>query len=98
MLGFLQDFIAVMCLLGIGTFWWIRIVNNPKNQGRKSRFFGSHLGPAYLTLFMIFNVIWTLFLFRGAVQARDMGDRQRLRQGRLRLLRARARCCPTAPP
>src|SRR4051812_27315370 len=72
-LGFLQDFIAVMCLLGIGTFWWIRIVNNPKNQGRKSRFFGSHLGPAYLTLFMIFNVIWTLFLFRGAVQARDMG-------------------------
>ncbi len=72
-LGFLQDFIAVMCLFGIGTFWWIRIVNNPKNQGRKSRFFGSHLGPAYLTLFMIFNVIWTLFLFRGAVEARDMG-------------------------
>src|SRR3954451_25280182 len=48
-LGFLQDFIAVMCLLGIGTFWCIRIVNNPKNQGRKSRFFGSPLGPAYLT-------------------------------------------------
>ena len=72
-LGFLQDFIAVMCFFGIITFWWIRIVNNPKNQGRKSRFFGSHLGPAYLTLFMIFNVLWTLFLFRGAVQARDMG-------------------------
>ena len=72
-LGFLQDFIAVMCLVGIGTFWWIRIVNNPKNQGRGSRFFGSHLGPAYFTLFMIFNVIWTLFLFRGAVEARDMG-------------------------
>src|ERR1700709_2788508 len=72
-LGFLQDFIAVMCLVGIGTFWWIRIVNNPKNQGRKSRFFGSHLGPAYLTLFMIFNVLWTLFLCRGAVEARDMG-------------------------
>src|SRR3978361_545389 len=72
-LGFLQDFIAVMCLVGIGTFWWIRIVNNPKNQGRKSRFFGSHLGPAYFTLFMIFNVIWSLFLFRGAVQARDLG-------------------------
>ncbi|MCW2849549.1 MAG: protein of unknown function cysteine-rich region domain protein [Marmoricola sp.] len=72
-LGFLQDFIAVMCLLGIGTFWWIRIVNNPKSQGRGSRFFGSHLGPAYFTLFMIFNVVWTLFLFRGAVEARDMG-------------------------
>ena len=72
-LGFLQDFIGVMCFFGIVTFWWIRIVNNPKNQGRKSRFFGSHLGPAYFTLFMIFNVLWTLFLFRGAVEARDMG-------------------------
>src|SRR6195952_1271644 len=71
-LGFVQDFIAVMCLVGIGTFWWIRIVNNPKNQGRGSRFFGSRLGPAYFTLFMIFNVLWTLFLFRGAVEARDM--------------------------
>ena len=73
MLGFVQDFIAVMCLVGIGTFWWIRIVNNPANQGRKSRFYGSHLGPAYFTLFMIFNVLWTLFLFRGAVEARDAG-------------------------
>ena len=71
-LGFVQDFIAVMCFLGIGTFWWIRIVNNPKNKGRGSRFFGSHLGPAYFTLFMIFNVLWTLFFFRGAVEARDM--------------------------
>src|SRR3954452_9215767 len=72
-LGFLQDFIAVMCLLGIGTFYLIRVRNSPKELGRKSRFFGSHLGPAYFTLFMIFNVVWTLFLFRGAVQARDMG-------------------------
>src|SRR6478609_2999683 len=71
-LGFLQDFIAVMCLLGIVTFYFIRVRNSPKELGRKSRFFGSHLGPAYLTLFMIFNVLWTLFLFRGAVEARDM--------------------------
>ena len=48
----------------------IRLRNAPKNLGRKSRFFGSHLGPAYLiTLFMIFNVIWTMFLFRGASSA-----------------------------
>src|SRR5689334_7018997 len=72
-LGFLQDFIAVMALLGIGVFWAIRLRNQPKEMGRKSRFFGSHLGPAYFTLFMIFNVVWTLFLFRGAVEARDMG-------------------------
>src|SRR5689334_11515145 len=71
-LGFLQDFIAVMAMLGIGVFWAIRLRNQPKEMGRKSRFFGSHLGPAYFTLFMIFNVVWTLFLFRGAVEARDM--------------------------
>ena len=73
LLGFVQDFIAVMALAGIAVFWAIRLRNQPKQLGRKSRFFGSHLGPAYFTLFMIFNVVWTLFLFRGAVQARDMG-------------------------
>src|SRR3954451_18065759 len=72
-LGFLQDFIAVMALVGIAVFWAIRLRNQPKQLGRRSRFFGSHLGPAYFTLFMIFNVVWTLFLFRGAVEARDMG-------------------------
>ena len=65
-LGFLQDFIAVMALVGLAVFWAIRLRNQPKQMGRRSRFFGSHLGPAYLTLFMIFNVIWTMFLFRGA--------------------------------
>jgi Fe-S oxidoreductase len=71
-LGFVQDFIAVMAVVGIGVFWAIRLRNQPKQLGRRSRFFGSHLGPAYFTLFMIFNVVWTLFLFRGAVEARDM--------------------------
>ncbi|HEX3931987.1 MAG TPA: heterodisulfide reductase-related iron-sulfur binding cluster [Nocardioides sp.] len=72
-LGFVQDFIAVMALAGIAVFWAIRLRNQPKQLGRRSRFFGSHLGPAYFTLFMIFNVVWTLFLFRGAVEARDAG-------------------------
>jgi Fe-S oxidoreductase len=70
-LGFLQDFIAVMCLLGLVAFWQIRLKNSPAKLERKSRFFGSHLGGAYLVLFMIFNVIWTLFLFRGAVAAHE---------------------------
>ncbi|WP_372735085.1 (Fe-S)-binding protein, partial [Nocardioides sp.] len=70
-LGFLQDFIAVMCLLGLLAFWQIRLKNSPAKLERKSRFFGSHLGGAYLVLFMIFNVIWTLFLFRGAVAAHE---------------------------
>jgi Fe-S oxidoreductase len=72
-LGFIQDFIAVMALAGIAVFWAIRLRNQPQQLGRRSRFFGSHLGPAYFTLFMIFNVVWTLFLFRGAVEARDLG-------------------------
>ncbi len=71
-LGFVQDFIAIMALAGIAVFWAIRLRNQPQQLGRRSRFFGSHLGPAYFTLFMIFNVVWTLFLFRGAVEARDM--------------------------
>ena len=65
-LGFLQDFIAVMCFLGLVTFAIIRLKNSPEKLGRQSRFKGSHLGGAWLTLFMIFNVLWTMFLFRGA--------------------------------
>ncbi|MFI6324488.1 (Fe-S)-binding protein [Nonomuraea sp. NPDC050556] len=68
-LGFLQDFIAVACLLGLIVFAAIRIKNSPKTEGRKSRFFGSHLGGAWLVLFMIFNIIWTLFLARGVASA-----------------------------
>ena len=72
-LGFLQDFITMMCFFGILTFFLIRMRNAPKALGRRSRFFGSHLSGAWITLFMIFNVLWTLLLFRGAVEARDMG-------------------------
>ena len=68
-LGFLQDFIAMMAFFAIGVFVWIRLKNAPKDLGRRSRFFGSHLSGAWITLFMIFNVIWTLFLFRGASPA-----------------------------
>src|SRR3954467_13840830 len=56
-LGFLQDFIAVMALIGIATFTVIRIRQSPERLGRRSRFKGSHLGGAWLVLFMIFNVI-----------------------------------------
>jgi Fe-S oxidoreductase len=71
LLGFAQDFIAVMALFGIVVFAVIRWRQSPKELGRRSRFSGSHLGPAWFTLFMIFNVIWTMFLFRGAGAATD---------------------------
>jgi Fe-S oxidoreductase len=65
-LGFLQDFFALAVLAGIVTFAVIRLRTEPKEYGRESRFYGSHLGAAWLALFMIFNVIWTYALFRGA--------------------------------
>ena len=68
-LGFLQDFFAVAVLLGIITFAIIRLRAEPKEYGRSSRFYGSHTGGAWLILFMIFNVIWTYALFRGAAVA-----------------------------
>jgi Fe-S oxidoreductase len=68
-LGFAQDFIAVMCLLGIITFAVLRIQQSPQRLGRRSRFSRSHTGGAWLVLFMIFNVLWTLFFFRSAASA-----------------------------
>ena len=65
-LGFAQDFIALMAFFGIAAFAIIRLKNSPKRLGRNSRFKGSHLGGAWLVLFMIFNVLWSMFLFRGA--------------------------------
>ncbi len=65
-LGFLQDFFALMVLLGILTFAIIRLTREPKKLGRESRFYGSHTGGAWEILFMIFLVIATYVLFRGA--------------------------------
>src|SRR5689334_15785185 len=68
-LGFLQDTIAVLALVSIAVFSAIRIRNAPERKARASRFYGSHTGGAWLILFMIFNVLWTMFLFRGAAAA-----------------------------
>jgi Fe-S oxidoreductase len=65
-LGFLQDFIALGVLAGITTFSIIRLRSEPKENGRSSRFYGSHTGGAWLILFMIFLVILSYSIFRGA--------------------------------
>ncbi len=70
-LGFLQDFFAVAVLAGIIAFAIIRLRTEPKEHGRDSRFYGSHTGGAWLILFMIFNVIWTYALVRGAAVNTD---------------------------
>ena len=109
-LGFLQDFIALGVLVGIGTFAIIRLRSEPKEYGRSSRFYGSHTGGAWLILFMIFMVIFSFAIFRGAV-----GEHRKLpvRQGCVLLARhgradapaghhaptsgsRRSRCSPTS--
>ncbi|MGA8547292.1 MAG: heterodisulfide reductase-related iron-sulfur binding cluster [Mycobacterium sp.] len=65
-LGFLQDFIALAVLAGIITFAIIRLRSEPKEYGRSSRFYGSHTGGAWLILFMIFLVVFSYSIFRGA--------------------------------
>ena len=64
--GFAEDLFAILVLVGIAIFALIRLTNDPRKDGRASRFFGSHTAGAWLILFMIFNVIWTLFLYRAA--------------------------------
>src|SRR2546423_500668 len=65
-IGFIEDLVAVGVLAGIATFTVIRLRNNPSKEGRKSRFFGSHTRAAWVVLGMIFLVIATLLLYRGA--------------------------------
>jgi Fe-S oxidoreductase len=65
-IGFLEDLFAVGVLAGIITFTVIRVRDNPHKEGRGSRFFGSHTRAAWVVLGMIFLVILTLLLYRGA--------------------------------
>ncbi|MEX5712895.1 (Fe-S)-binding protein [Parafrankia sp. FMc6] len=65
-IGFLEDFFAVAVLAGLITFTVIRLRNAPARLDRKSRFYGSHIGPAWVILGMITLVIVTLLITRGA--------------------------------
>ncbi len=64
--GFLEDFFAVAVLAALVTFTVIRIRNAPERRHRDSRFFGSHLGAAWLILGMISLVMITLLVYRAA--------------------------------
>ncbi|MFI1994546.1 (Fe-S)-binding protein [Actinoplanes sp. NPDC020271] len=65
-LGFLEDLFAVAVLLSVVVFAGIRLRHAPAREGRRSRFFGSHLTGAWLILIMIVGVVGTLLLYRGA--------------------------------
>jgi Fe-S oxidoreductase len=56
----------VLTVVAPVVFTVIRWRNAPERRGRASRFLGSHTRAAWLVLFMIFLVIATLLLYRGA--------------------------------
>ena len=65
-LGLIEDIFAVGVLAALVVFTAIRLRQSPKRLDRKSRFYGSHVDQAYIVLAMIFGVIATLLLYRGA--------------------------------
>ena len=65
-LGFFEDFFATAVLVALVTFTVMRYRQAPSRRGRRSRFYGSHTGAAWLILAMIFAVIATLLVYRGA--------------------------------
>ncbi len=65
-LGFAEDFFATAVLVALVVFSIIRVVNAPARKQRDSRFYGSHLGAAWLTLALIALVVITLLVYRGA--------------------------------
>ena len=65
-IGFLEDFFAVAVLVSLVTFVVIRVKHSPKRENRRSRFFGSHTGAAWLVLLAISGVIISLLLYRAA--------------------------------
>jgi Fe-S oxidoreductase len=67
-IGFIEDLVAVGVLAGLATFSVIRLRNDPHKLGRRSRFDGSHTRAAWVVLGMIFLVIATLLIYRGAQQ------------------------------
>src|SRR5215831_14841644 len=65
-IGFIEDLFAVGVLAGIITFAVIRLRNDPDREGRRSRFFGSHMRVAWVVLALIAAVVVTLLIYRGA--------------------------------
>ncbi len=65
-LAFVEDFFSTAVLASLVVFTVIRLVNAPSRKDRASRFYGSHLKAAWITLSMIAMVIITLLVYRAA--------------------------------
>jgi Fe-S oxidoreductase len=65
-LGFMQDLFIGLVFVALASFTAIRIKNWPEREGRRSRFFESHMWPAFLILIMIFGVVSTVLVVRAS--------------------------------
>jgi Fe-S oxidoreductase len=65
-LGFVEDFFFLAVVVALVAFALIRLARNPRELGRKSRFYSSHMWQAYVILIMIFLVVTTVLMARGA--------------------------------
>ena len=65
-LGFIEDFFILAVVVALVTFALIRLARAPQIEGRKSRFYSSHMWQAYVILIMIFLVVTTVLMARGA--------------------------------
>ncbi len=65
-IGAIEDFFACAVLVALVVFAIIRIKNAPSRLERRSRFYGSHTGAAWIVLLMIAGVMITLLLYRAA--------------------------------
>ncbi|MGH2783975.1 MAG: (Fe-S)-binding protein [Actinomycetota bacterium] len=70
-LGFIEDTFILAVAVALVVFAIIRLQYLPKLLGRKSRFYSSHMWQAYLILIMIFLVVSTVLVVRGARAALD---------------------------
>ena len=78
-LGFIEDLMALACLGAVIVFVILRRRQAPQALGRSSRFYGSHLGPAWITLAGITGVVLTVLLTRAAqINAQEVNSTDRL--------------------
>ncbi|WP_370324929.1 (Fe-S)-binding protein [Euzebya sp.] len=66
LLGFAQDFVALLVLVAIVGFAFIRLAQAPQRRGRQSRFSGSNLDQGWYTLYFEFFLVYSVLILRGA--------------------------------
>ena len=78
-LGFIEDLFALACVAAVVVFTVLRRRQAPAALGRQSRFYGSHLGPAWITLGGITAVVLTVLLTRATqINAQEVNETDRL--------------------